>query len=405
MYPVLEGLRVVEGSSFVAAPSCGMHLAQLGAEVIRFDLIGGGPDFNRWPRSGAGASFFWEGLNKGKKSVALDLRRAEGREIAVNLITAPGPNAGVFVTNFPVDGFLAHDRLAQIRPDLITLRIMGHADGRQAVDYTVNAALGLPYMTGSETLGDAPVNHVLPAWDLLAGAHAVFSVLAAERLRRDTGQGQELRLPLSDIAMTTLGHLGQIAEVLEAGQSRPRYGNALFGAFGRDFVTADGKRIMLVAITEGQWKSLVKALNIAQDVSALEAELSVSFARDEGVRFAHKEQLFALVAPVIAAHPFVEMEANLEAHGVCWSLYRTMGEALAENPDFSTQNPVFTQVQHPGGYSYPTPGFATTFTGLTREKPARAPRLGEHTEEVLAQVLGLPEHEIASLHDRGIVAS
>src|SRR5690606_32942645 len=102
--------------------------------------------------------------------------------------------------------------------------------------------------TGSEKLGEEPVNHVLPAWDLLAGAHAAFSVLAAERVRRETGAGQEVRIPLADVAASTLGHLGLIAEVLETGESRPRYGNALYGAFGRDFMTSDGRRVMIAAI-------------------------------------------------------------------------------------------------------------------------------------------------------------
>jgi 2-methylfumaryl-CoA isomerase len=89
MYSLLKGLRIVEGASFIAAPSCGLHLLQLGADVIRFDTIGGGPDFTRWPRAESGASFYWEGLNKGKKSIALDLSRPEGRELALAIATAP----------------------------------------------------------------------------------------------------------------------------------------------------------------------------------------------------------------------------------------------------------------------------------------------------------------------------
>src|SRR5688500_4622079 len=102
MYGLLQGVRVIEGASFVAAPSCGLHLLQMGAEVIRFDMIGGGPDFNRWPRSANGASFYWEGLNKGKKSIAIDLAQPEGRELALALVTAPGEGAGLLVTNYPV---------------------------------------------------------------------------------------------------------------------------------------------------------------------------------------------------------------------------------------------------------------------------------------------------------------
>jgi 2-methylfumaryl-CoA isomerase len=232
MYEILSGVRIVECASFIAAPSCALHLRQLGAQVVRIDPIGGGPDFDRWPVSESGRSFYWEGLNKGKRSIAIDLSRAQGRSLAVDIITAGGPDAGLFVTNFPKDGFLSHEALCTKRADLVSVRVMGWNDGMQGVDYTVNAALGVPYMTGSSANADAPVNHVLPAWDLLTGSYAAFALLAAERHRRATGQGQEVLVPLSDVAIASLGHTGQIAEVLTGGD-RPRFGNDLFGAFGR----------------------------------------------------------------------------------------------------------------------------------------------------------------------------
>ena len=96
MYELLKGFKIVEGASFIAAPLCGLTFVQLGADVIRFDPIGGGPDFYRWPLAPNGSSLYWEGLNKGKRSIAIDLARPEGREIAVALITAPGTGGGLF---------------------------------------------------------------------------------------------------------------------------------------------------------------------------------------------------------------------------------------------------------------------------------------------------------------------
>jgi 2-methylfumaryl-CoA isomerase len=405
MYDLLAGLRIVEGASFIAAPSCGLHLLQLGAEVIRFDMIGGGPDFYRWPRAPTGASFYWEGLNKGKKSIALDLARPEGRELAVRLATAPGENAGIFLTNYPADGFLSHARLAGLRADMITVRVMGWPDGATAVDYTVNSAIGLPLMTGPTSVpGDQPVNHVLPAWDLLTGASAAYALLAAERRRRATGEGREVRIPLSDVAQATLGHLGQIAEVAVAGADRPRMGNDLYGAFGRDFATADGSRVMVVAITPRQWTGLLKALEIEEEVKALERKLGVSFARDEGLRFVHRDRLLPLMERAIARHPLGEVAQAFDRHDVCWGPYRTVKQALDAGDRFSPQAPMFAMADHPSGARYPTPGSAISLTGSDRPPPLRAPHLGEHTDEILAEVLGLPEHEIARLHDAGLVA-
>ncbi|HWA63936.1 MAG TPA: CoA transferase [Caulobacteraceae bacterium] len=405
-YDLLKGLRVVEGASFIAAPSCGLHLLQMGAEVIRFDPIGGGPDFHRWPLSPGGMSLYWEGLNKGKKSIALDLGRPEGRELAQRLAAAPGEAGGVFVTNYPVEGFLSHARLAALRSDLISLRVMGWADGRTAVDYTVNAALGVPLMTGpAELPADQPVNHVLPAWDLMTGAYAAFVLMAAERCRRETRAGQEIRLPLADVALASLSHIGQVAEVLVGGADRPRYGNDLFGAFGRDFALADGERVMVAAITRRQWTGLLEALGLQEAVAALERDAGTSFAADEGERFRHRERLTPLVAAAMQARTLAQLAPLFETLGVCWAPYRTTLEALNDPAIVPPDTPLMATIDHPSGHTYPTAGPAASLEGLARDIPVAAPKLGQHTEEVLAEVLGLPAGEIARLHDAKLVAS
>ncbi len=404
MYDLLKGLRVVEGAAFIAAPSCGLHLAQMGAEVIRFDAIGGGPDFRRWPLADNGASLYWEGLNKGKKSIAIDLASPKGRELALALATAPGEHGGLFVTNYPVNGFLGYAKLKAARADVICVRVTGWADGAPAMDYTVNAASGIPLMTGPSD-GDAPINQVLPAWDLLGGAYAAFALMAAERDRRVSGAGREIRVPLSDLVASSLSHIGMVAEVLARGHDRPRLGNQLFGAFGRDFAAADGARVMVVAISPKQWRSLVTVLGLTDAVGALERELAVSFARDEGVRFQHRERLFPLFEAAIGKRSLAELAPAFDLGGVTWGRYQSLHEAVTSDERLFSANPIFQALTGPSGMSYPASGPAATLLGEPRGPLMPAPFLGQHTDEVLAQLLGLSSTAIGKLHDEGVVAS
>src|SRR6266853_2253376 len=234
MTGILAGLRVVEGSAFIAAPLGGMTLAQLGADVIRFDDIKGGLDNDRWPVTPGGRSIYWAGLNKGKRSIAVELRSPRGRELLTALIASPGEGAGIFTTNMPARGWLAYEELSKKRVDLIALNIVGARDGSAHVDYTVNAITGFPMASGP--VGhDGPVNAVAPPWDIATAYAGAMAILAAERHRRMTGQGQRILLPLQDMALAATSALGYLGEASVNKVDRPRLGNEIFGTFGRDF--------------------------------------------------------------------------------------------------------------------------------------------------------------------------
>ncbi|MFZ0970907.1 MAG: CoA transferase [Solirubrobacteraceae bacterium] len=399
---ILDGLRIVEGSAFVAAPLGGMTLAQLGAQVIRFDPIGGGLDRGRWPVTTEGRSLFWAGLNKGKRSIQIDLACEAGRELVAALITAPGPDAGLFLTNFPARGFLDYDRLAERRPDLIMVNIVGNHDGTSAVDYTVNPATGFPWATGPRHLS-VPFNHLLPAWDAITGALATAGLLAAERARARTGAGQYVQIALSDTAFWMVGNLGKIAEVQINRHERAKDGNYLYGAFGRDFSTKDGHRVMIVALTLRQWRNLVTATGLQDSFDAIARLMNVDL-DEEGGRFAARELLGATLKPWVLSRTLQELRETFDEHGVSWGPYQTFTELVEHDPRCSEANPMFAEVNQPGIGTYLMPGSPLAFTGAERLRPARAPVLGEHTDEVLAGVLGLSEAEIGRLHDQGVVA-
>ncbi len=399
---VLSGLRVVEGSAFVAIPLAGMTLAQMGADVIRFDRIEGGLDHGRWPVTADGRSLFWAGMNKGKRSVAVNMKSDRGRELVTEIITAPGDDAGLFLTNLRVRGWMDHATLAMHRPDLIMVTLMGDRLGRPAVDYTVNPALGFPMATGPEGTTE-PVAHVLPAWDCIAGQMAVSALLAAERHRLKTGEGQDVVLTLKDVAAAMLGHLGIIGEVAVNGTDRARAGNSLYGAYGQDFVCADGRRLMVIGLTDRQWRGLVKVTGTGDAVAALEAELGTSL-NDEGARWHARKAITAVLAPWFTARDADTIGQIFDEAGVTWSEFRSFKDAVAQDPDLSPENPMFEIVEQPGIGAYPVPGSPVFFSGADRVAPAPAPVLGADTEAVLADVAGLPGREIGTLFDEGIVA-
>jgi 2-methylfumaryl-CoA isomerase len=398
MTGILSDLRVVEVSAFIAAPIGGMTLAQMGAEVIRIDPIGGNIDYRRWPLAPSGASLYWTGLNKSKRSVALALHRPEGREIARALICAPGETAGILLTNLPASGWMSHAALSQDRADLIMLRLTGNHDGSGAVDYTVNCASGFPMATGT---GGEPVNHVLPAWDIAAGLYLSTGLLAAERARRRDGQGREVTLALSDVMLASVATLGYVADVQVNDAVRPPMGNDLYGAWGRDFPTGDGRRVMVCAISNRQWQAVGRATGLAEKIAMIGPMLDVDL-DDEGGRFEARHAINAVLAPWFAKRTLAEIGSAFAGSGVLWGPYQDFAQLVREDARCSPANPMFSEIEQAGVGRILAPRVPLGFA--ENEPAAPAPRLGEDTDRVLAEVLGLTTSAIGKLHDAGTIA-
>ena len=397
----LTGMTVIEVSAFIAAPYAGLTLAQMGAEVIRIDPIGGGLDYNRWPVTDDGTSLYWAGLNKGKKSVTLNVRDPKGRELAHALMTAAGPGNGIVVTNLPARGWLDYEGLKAMRDDLIMVNIVGRRDGSVALDYTVNARAGFPLVTGPVGT-EGPVNHVMPVWDVVTALAASNAVLVADRHRRDTGEGQYVRIALADSAFAVLSHLGYVAEAQINGTDRPATGNHVFGTFGCDFLTSDGRRVMITAFTPRHWSALVEATGLEERFAALAAEKGVDLAKEEE-RYALRETIEAELAPWFAARPLDEIGKALDAVGACWGPYQTFRQAVAEDPDLSAENPMFEEIDQPGIGRYLAAGSFIDFSGIPRDPVAPAPTLGNNTESVLSEKLGLTDSDLDALKDAKVI--
>ena len=396
----LDGVRVVEVSSFVAVPLAGMTLAQLGCEVVRVDPIGGAADYRRWPLTPGGTSIYWAGLNKGKRSVAVDLRAPDGQELVRRLVAESGPHGGILITNAVGRDWLSYDALHAVRPDLIHLEVSGRADGGTGVDYTVNAGVGFPLITGHPSQ-PGPVNHVLPAWDVTCGLYAALAITAAVRHRDATGQGSRIRLPLEDVALATASNLGFLTEPMVNGTQRQRLGNAIYGQYGQDFISRDGASFMIVALTGRHLRDLADVTGTTIALAELADTLGADFA-DEGDRYRHRDALSGLFGPWFHDHSAEQIAAGLSSTSVLWERYRSF-EETANGPRV-TESPLFARVTQPHVGEYLAAGLPMSIDG-THVTASAAPTLGDDTASVLADRLEMSPEHVRRLHESGIVAS
>ena len=390
----LAGVRIIEISSFVAVPLAGMTLAQLGAEVIRVDPIDGAADYHRWPVTDAGESIYWAGLNKGKHSAALDVRSAAGQQLIQRLIV----DAGVLITNVAGRQWHSYETLSALRADLIHVEVSGRADGGTGVDYTVNAGVGFPLVTGPADL-DVPVNHVLPAWDVACGLYAALAVTAALRHRDATGTGQQVSIPLENVALATAGNLSFLTEVMVNGAPRQRIGNAIFGQYGHQFASSDDAAFVIVALTGRHFRDLTELTETTDAVAALAESLGADFT-DEGHRYLHRDALTTLFAAWFSGHSADEVATALGRTSILWERYRSFADVVTDPK--VTENPLFAPLVQPRIGDYLAPGLPLAIDGAY-PAAAAAPALGDHTSEVLRSV-GVPDDEISALRDAGTVA-
>lgn len=393
----LDGVRVIDMCTFVAGPTAGRMLAELGAEVIRIDPLRGAIDADRWPITDSGASLYWAGLNQAKKSIAVDLRSDTGRALVTDLIA----ESGVLLENVAHAPWLDNNSLTSRRSDLIHLHIQGNADGTPAVDYTVNAALGLPLLTGPVD-SIAPVNHVLPAWDMITGVHAALGIVTALRHRERTGAGSYLELALADVALSGIAGMGWIAEAEQSTAGRPRQGNALYGSYGSDFPTADGRSVMVVGLTTGHWNALVEVTGTADIFVALEKQRSLDLTLSAD-RFTARQEITAILRPWFEARTLEQIANDLANTRVLWSPYRELGEVATELRE-TDQHTVVQEIEHPGAGAMLTSRTPLRWQGRYTDA-APSPQHGQHTADVLGSVLGLDAERIDALVRSAVVAT
>lgn len=401
----LGGVRVVENSAYVAVPLTGLVLRRMGADVIRVEPIGPTIDRGRWPLGRDGQSLFWAGLNAGKRSIAVDLRKPAGRELVASIATAPASSGRALISSFPLIGPLSPERLTARCADFITLRVQGDFDGRSAVDYTVAASTGVPLFTGGESLDpDEPVASPVPTWDISTGLLAANAILGAEMTRRTTGKGAQLSLALSDVAIHILSTLGWLTEAQESAAARPRTGNGVYGAFGGDFLTRDGKRLMVVAVSSKQWQNLASVLACPTELSAI----GIAYGGDlsqESVRYRARYQISDVVRRWLGKRTMNEAVELFDNAGVCWSEFRSIEDFAANDPRTSLANPLMQIARQGVAAGMRVAPEPLMTIGQSTPQMSTAPDHGADTVEILQECLLLTDAEIGRLQADGVISA
>jgi CoA:oxalate CoA-transferase len=390
----LSGIRVVDLTRFLAGPFCTMLLGDMGAEVIKIETPGKGD-----PQRGQGVirdglSWYFASFNRNKKSITLNLRSAEGREILTKLIRA----SDVLVENFRPDvmkkmGF-DYPRLKEIKSDIVYCGISGfgadgpHAD-RPAFDFIAQAMSGFMSLNGRD--GDEPMRVALPISDLVAGLYGAFGIVSALLRRERTGKGEEVRTCLVDGLLSFMAYLS--ASYFASGQLPIRSGNdhPIVAPYGL-FRAADGE-LAIAPSDEASYQRLLTAL----DLTHLNDDPQLA---SNDLRMANRPKANALVMEKIRTKTKAYWIEKLNQAGVPAGTIQDLKEVF-EDPQVRHQEMVI-EIEHPGHGKVRMTGFPVKLNDSPCRARLPAPGLGEQTEEVLAE-LGIGDCELQALRTRGVV--
>ncbi|HSI40944.1 MAG TPA: CaiB/BaiF CoA-transferase family protein [Xanthobacteraceae bacterium] len=395
----LSGLRVLDLSRVLAGPWATQALGDLGADVVKIEKPGVGDDTRSWgppwladaDGQATGESAYFLAANRNKRSVAIDIARPEGQALVRRLAA----QSDVLVENFKVGALarygLDYERLSALNPRLVYCSITGFGqDGpdaaRAGYDFMIQGMSGLMSVTGAPD--DEPQKVGVALIDVLTGLNAAIAVLAAVQQRHSTGRGQHIDLALFDVAVASLAN--QALNHLVAGTVPRRLGNAHPNIVPyQAFATADGHLILAVG-NDGQFARFGRIAGLAPDAR---------FSTNAG-RVAHRDELVPLVERAMAARSTAQWIAVLDGAGIPCGPINDIDQAFAEPQALARGLALATP--HAAGVD--APGVRSPLRlGASPFAAVAPPMLGQHTDEVLTQLLGLSAQDLAGLRADAII--
>jgi formyl-CoA transferase len=392
----LQGVRVIEMGQLIAGPFAGKTLGEFGADVIKIEAPGAGDPLRNWRMIKEGTSVWWQVQSRNKRSIALDLRSAEGQDIARKLIA----EADVLIENFrpgTLEGWgMGWDALSALNPGLVMLRISGYGQTGPYRDLpgfgAIGEALGgLRHLTGEPDR--VPVRCGISIGDTLAALHGTIGILTALYHRKvNGGQGQVIDVALHEAVFNVMESL--VPEHSAFGAVREPAGSALPGIAPSNAYRCSDGFVLIAGNGDSIFKRLMQA--IGRDDLAADPALA-----NNAGRVARVDELDAAIGAWTATRLVADVLAVLgEARVPAGKVYDA--KDIAEDPHYRARDMILTQTTR-DGYDLEVPGIVPKLLGTPGTVRSAAPRLGEDTDGVLRE-LGLSEQDVAALRSKGVVA-
>jgi crotonobetainyl-CoA:carnitine CoA-transferase CaiB-like acyl-CoA transferase len=390
----LHGVRILDLSRVLAGPFCSMILGDLGAEVIKVEETATGDQTRTIPPFQQGESHYFLAINRNKKSIALDARTEEGRALLLQLAA----KCDVVLENFRAGVLerlgLGHEQLKAVRPDIIVCSISGFGatgslSGKPSFDLVTQGMSGVMSINGHP---DGPPTKLgVPMGDIAGGLWAAIGVLAALNERHVTGKGSRIDLSLLEGLMGLLGYLGGIH--LVTGENPGRMGNSHHNIVPYGLMPTRDGHIVLALHVGTFWRKFCSAIGRGD----LAADPRFRTVKD---RHRNRAELERLIADIMRTRPTAEWQRLLDAADVPAGPVNSIGQAIAQ--PIVRERGFLKEVQHPTAGKVGMLDSPVRFPGSQIAPP---PRLGEHTREILQNLLGVDQTRLARLLEGGVIAT